>query len=68
MVSRDSVGGHMLAGMLTTAAGFGASCMLLLPLSTSFGLLSVVAIVLVYLASLFLLAVLLVGGWIHRQQ
>jgi hypothetical protein len=60
-VAVDEMGPHMLAGMLTTAVGFCASCVLLLPMSTSFGLLTGAAIVLVYLATLFLLPPLMVG-------
>ena len=55
------MGPHILAGMLTTAVGFGASCVLLLPLSESFGLLTAAAVVFVYFASIFLLPVLLVS-------
>ena len=58
----DTMGPHMLAGMLTTAVGFCASCVMLLPMSTSFGLLTGAAIALVYLATLFALPALLVGA------
>jgi len=58
-VALDTLGPHMLAGMLTTALGFCASCALLLPLSTSFGLLTGSAIALVYGISLFALPLLL---------
>lgn len=53
----ESMGPHMLAGMLTTSVGFCASCVMLLPTSTSFGLLAGAAIAWVYLASLFVLPV-----------
>lgn len=59
----ESLGPQILAAMLTTVAGFGASCALLLPMSTSFGVLMGVAILLVYLATLFVLPALLV--WLH---
>lgn len=55
----DAMGPHMLAGMLTTSVGFCASCVLLLPMSTSFGLLTGSAIAIVYLATVFLLPALL---------
>lgn len=61
-VSLVTMGPHMLAGMLTTAVGFCASCVLLLPMSTSFGLLTGAAVVLVYLATLFVLPPLLASG------
>lgn len=61
-IALDTMGPHMLAGMLTTSVGFCASCVLLLPMSTSFGLLTGAAIVIVYLATLFLLPVLLGDG------
>jgi hypothetical protein len=57
----ESMGPHMLAGMLTTSVGFCASCVLLLPMSTSFGLLTGAAIAGVYLATLFALPALMVG-------
>ena len=58
-IALETMGPHMLAGMLTTSVGFCASCVLLLPMSTSFGLLTGAAIVIVYLATVFLLPVLL---------
>jgi predicted RND superfamily exporter protein len=60
----DTLGPHLLAATLTTVVGFAAACVLLLPMSTSFGLLTGAAILLVYLASLFLLPALLV--WLHE--
>jgi predicted RND superfamily exporter protein len=62
-VTLGTMGPHMLAAMLTTVLGFAASCAMLLPMSTSFGLLTGAAILLVYLATLFVLPALLV--WLH---
>ena len=60
-VTLETIGPTMLACMLTTVVGFAASCVLLLPMSTSFGLLTGAAILIVYLATLFVLPVLLVA-------
>ncbi len=57
----ETMGPHMLAGMLTTAAGFAASTVLLLPMSTTFGLTMGAAIVLVYLLTVFALPALVAG-------
>ena len=54
-----TMGPHILASMLTTVVGFGAACVLALPLTVSFGLLTAGAIGLVYLASIFVLPTLL---------
>ena len=62
----ETLGPHLLAATLTTVVGFAASCVLLLPMSTSFGLLTGGAILLVYLASLFMLPSLLV--WLHEGR
>jgi len=54
-----TMGPHLLAGMLTTALGFCATLVLMLPISQSFGLLTAAGVLLVYLASLYLLPLLL---------
>ncbi len=54
-----TMGPHILASMLTTVVGFGAACVLALPLTVSFGLLTAGAIGLIYLASIFVLPTLL---------
>jgi predicted RND superfamily exporter protein len=64
--SLDAIGPHLLAAALTTVVGFGASCVMLLPMSTSFGLLTGAALLLVYLATLFVLPALLV--WLHESR
>ena len=64
--SLAAMGPHILAGMLTTSMGFCAACALLLPLSTSFGLLTGAAVVIVYFTSIFLLPVFLVR--IHARS
>ncbi len=56
-----TMGPHMLAGMLTTAVGFCASTVLLLPMSTSFGLTMGAAIVLVYAITILALPALAAG-------
>ena len=63
----DTMGPHILASALTTVMGFGAACVLALPMAVSFGLLTGAAIALVYLASMLLLPVLLVR-WGHRVR
>jgi predicted RND superfamily exporter protein len=65
-VMLETIGPTMLACMLTTVVGFAASCVLLLPMSTSFGLLTGAAILLVYLATLFVLPALRV--WLHERK
>jgi predicted RND superfamily exporter protein len=55
-----TMGPHVLTSALTTVVGFGAACVLALPLAVSFGVLTAAAIGLVYLASIFVLPVLLV--------
>jgi hypothetical protein len=62
----ETIGPHLMAAMLTTVVGFAAACVLLLPMSTSFGLLMGAAILLVYLATLFVLPALLV--WLHEGR
>jgi len=63
----DTMGPHILASALTTVMGFGAACVLALPMAVSFGLLTGAAIALVYLASMLVLPVLLVR-WGDRMQ
>ena len=63
----DTMGPHILASALTTVMGFGAACVLALPMAVSFGLLTGAAIALVYLASMLVLPVLLVR-WGDRLQ
>jgi len=58
----DEMGPHLLAGMLTTSIGFCAATVLLLPMSTSFGLTMGFAIVLVYVVTMVVLPVLVVAG------
>jgi predicted RND superfamily exporter protein len=60
-----TMGPHVTASALTTVVGFGAACVVALPLAVSFGLLTAAAIGLVYLASIFVLPVVLVrfGDW-----
>jgi predicted RND superfamily exporter protein len=60
-----TMGPHILASALTTVVGFGAACVLALPMAVSFGLLVGAALALVYLASMFVLPVLL-AGWDDR--
>jgi predicted RND superfamily exporter protein len=55
-----TMGPHILASALTTVMGFGAVCVLGLPLAVSFGLITGAAITLVYLATMLVLPVLLV--------
>jgi len=62
----NTMGPHILASMLTTVVGFCASCVLLLPLSVSFGLLTGAAVAFAYFASIFLLPVLLVK--VHARK
>jgi len=62
-----TMGPHILASALTTVAGFGAACVLALPMAVSFGLLVGAALALVYLASMFVLPVLL-AGWDDRGR
>ena len=56
------MGPHLLAGMLTTAIGFCAATVMLLPMSTSFGLTMGAAIALVYVLTMFALPALVVAG------
>ncbi len=56
----EGTGPHILAGMLTTSIGFCAACVLLLPLSQSFGLLTGAAVAFVYFSSVLALPGLLV--------
>jgi predicted RND superfamily exporter protein len=58
----ETMGPHLLAGMLTTAVGFAASTVLLLPMSTSFGLTMGAAIFLVYALTLLGLPALIAGS------
>ena len=51
----DTMGPHVLASAITTIFGFGAACVLALPLTVNFGLLTGATIALVYLASMLLL-------------
>ena len=60
-----TMGPHILASALTTVVGFGAACVLALPLAVSFGLLVGGALTLVYLVSMFVLPVLL-ARWDDR--
>lgn len=62
-----TMGPHILASALTTVIGFGAACVLALPLAVSFGLITGAAIALVYLASMLVLPVLLVR-WGDRMR
>jgi predicted RND superfamily exporter protein len=62
----DTTGPHILAGMLTTSVGFCAACVLLLPLSQSFGLLTGAAVAFVYFSSILALPGLLV--WLHTRK
>jgi predicted RND superfamily exporter protein len=55
-----TMGPHILASALTTVIGFGAACVLALPMAVSFGLITGAAIALVYVASMLVLPVLLV--------
>jgi predicted RND superfamily exporter protein len=55
-----TMGPHILASALTTTVGFGAACVLALPVTVSFGLLTAASIGLVYLLSILVLPVLLV--------
>jgi predicted RND superfamily exporter protein len=55
-----TMGPHILASALTTVMGFGAACVLALPMAVSFGILTGSAITLVYLASMLVLPMLLV--------
>jgi predicted RND superfamily exporter protein len=64
-ITLETLGPTMMACMLTTVVGFAASCVMLLPMSTSFGLLTGAAVLLVYLATLFVLPALLV--WLHED-
>jgi predicted RND superfamily exporter protein len=59
-LSLQTMGPHILASTLTTVVGFGAASVLALPMAVSFGLLTGAAIAIVYLASMFLLPVLLI--------
>ena len=53
---------HLLAAMLTTAIGFCAATVMLLPMSTSFGLTMGAAITLVYVLTIFALPTLVVAA------
>jgi predicted RND superfamily exporter protein len=61
-----TMGPRFLAAALTTIVGFGAASALALPMAVSFGLLTGAAIGLVYLASIFVLPVLLV--WFETSE
>ena len=61
-IALEEMGPHLLAGMLTTAIGFCAATVMLLPMSTSFGLTMGAAIALVYLLTMFALPALVVAG------
>jgi predicted RND superfamily exporter protein len=57
----SSMGPSIFAGCLTTMIGFASFSVLALPVAESFGLLTAAALFFVYLATTFLLPVLLVG-------
>lgn len=61
-IALEEMGPHLLAGMLTTSIGFCAATVLLLPMSTSFGLTMGAAIALVYVLTMFALPALVVAG------
>ncbi len=61
-IALEEMGPHLLAGMLTTAIGFCAATVMLLPMSTSFGLTMGAAIALVYALTMFALPALVVAG------
>ena len=65
-VALEEMGPHLLAGMLTTAIGFCAATVMLLPMSTSFGLTMGAAIALVYVLTMFALPALVVA-WDERR-
>jgi predicted RND superfamily exporter protein len=65
-VTLETLGLPILASMLTTVIGFAVACVLLLPMSTSFGLMTGAAILLVYLATLFVLPTLLL--WLRVER
>jgi predicted RND superfamily exporter protein len=59
-IALETMGPHILASAFTTVMGFGAVCVLALPLAVSFGLITGAAITLVYLASMLVLPLLFV--------
>ena len=61
-IALEEMGSHLLAGMLTTSIGFCAATVLLLPMSTSFGLTMGAAIALVYVLTMLALPALVVAG------
>jgi uncharacterized protein len=61
-IALEEMGPHLLAGMLTTSIGFCAATVLLLPMSTSFGLTMGAAIALVYGLTMFAMPVLVVAA------
>ncbi len=61
-IALEEMGPHLLAAMLTTAIGFCAATVMLLPMSTSFGLTMGAAILLVYVLTIFALPTLVVAG------
>jgi predicted RND superfamily exporter protein len=65
-IALEEMGPHLLAGMLTTAIGFCAATVWLLPMSTSFGLTMGAAIALVYVLTMFALPALVVA-WDERR-
>lgn len=60
-IALEEMGPHLLAGMLTTSIGFCAATVMLLPMSTSFGLTMGAAIALVYVLTMFALPALVVA-------
>ncbi len=62
-----SMGPNILAVALTTIGGFASSCILVMPIAVSFGALTAIAVFFVYLASIFILPVLLALPW-DRQS
>ena len=67
-IALEEMGPHLLAGMLTTAIGFCAATVMLLPMSTSFGLTMGAAIALVYVLTMFALPALVVAWDEHRLR
>lgn len=57
----SSMGPALFASALTTIVGFSAACVFAIPIAQSFGIFTGIAILLAYLASIFVLPVLLVG-------
>jgi len=57
----SSLGSNIMACAMTSIFGFGAACVLAMPVAESFGILISISLFFVFVASIFILPVLLIG-------